>query len=352
MKKIFGILTGIIALCAAFSAAGCAAQPETAADGGRGEISSSELPGREEALPQEGEMQPSIPSAPYISPLAALDGVNVASAFPGAREDGGFALRAAGSTEYFCDFKWTSEISGKEKFYSGLGLGLSLDDVIGLRPSSDGSEGITLYGGGSAGFSLDFVGPQSDSEPYSKSFEAGFKHDGGLIVFAGENGAEEQVLLPQIKDELAKTAGSGVLEGIAQAVETIPENLKKGASFRFAVEKLIDLGFAAEIDDSDGLTVHLVAGHAFYTGLLNDLVEEIMPAEWAEYIPTLDISYTSCDFEITVAFGADGLFKEYSFTSDSSLSLSLEIPRLFRCESGVQLSGGMSVSAYYGEIPA
>ncbi len=277
---------------------------------------------------------------PKISPLAALDKIEVSKAFG---DGGSFAMRAEGNTEYSHNFKWTSEVTETERFYSELGLKATLGDELGIRKTEAG--GAELFGGGNAGLDIEYIGPKSDSEPYNKTFETGFKHDGDFIVYAGSDGEEHSVNISELIKKSGEVLTDKTVARIAEAVETVPENLKKGMTLRFSVEKLLELGFKAEIDQTDGLAVRIVADRGFFNGLLNDMLEEFLPEKWLGYIPRADFGYETTDFDIKLAFDKNGLFKEYAFSSDCKLTLSLEVRGLFLCESAIRLGGGMSVRA-------
>lgn len=351
MKKSVCIFLGItLALCAfAFAACGPDGKTTTPPEESRS-LSETENninpnpPKDAETLPESGTE----PDAPAVSPLAALDKIEISQAFGDTTAEGwSFALRSAGSADAAGSFRWTSQVSGREKFYSELGAGVSLDDTFGIRSGGNAS-GIDLFGGGNATLALRYTDPKPDFELNEKTFTAGFKHDGGLILYTDADGTEKQVTLGEIKEKLNVLTGNATLKRISEAVETVPENVKKGLSLRLAVEKLIDLGFTFEIDDGDGLTIKLIAKRAFFTDLLNDLLEEFLPEDWLPYIPRADFGYKSTDFEITLAFDGNGLFSEYSISGDIALELSLEVRNLFKCESGFTFESGFSISADCG----
>lgn len=346
MKKFLCLCMGILmsASVFAFAACGQSAMPATPA----GESPSlgtdgTDASGNAPSLPQDGGQ-----NVPEASPLAALDSIEISRAFGDTGESGwSFALSSAGTTGATSSFKWISEISGREKFYSELGFEAGLDDKFGLR-KGDGATGVDLFGGGNASLALKYTGPKSDSEPLEKTLNAGFEHDGEFILYAGADGEEKQVTLGEIKEKLNTLTQNEALAQIAEAALTVPEGVKKGLSLRLSVEKLTELGFTVEIDDSDGLAVKLIAEKAFFTYLLNDLLEEFLPEDWLPYIPRADFGYKSTDFVIALSFDGNGLFREYSVSGDISLELSLEVRDLFKCESGFTFKSAFSVCADYG----
>lgn len=289
---------------------------------------------------------------PSVSPLAALDRVNVSAAF-GDREAAGwsFALKAEGDMTAAYGFSLTSEISDEEKLNLECGLGVGLQDVFGVR-SDDGNDfGFGLFGGGNANLALNYRGPAADSDPVQKSFDVGFRHDGDLVWYAGEGDEETKITLSDLQTQLQDAAVTETFARMERAFAVIPEEIKKGASLRFAVEKLIDLGFTAQIDDTDGIAVSLTANAGFYTDLLNDMLEEFLPAKWLDYLPRADFGYERTFLNIKLAFDENGIFKEYSMSSDVAVTASLEVRNLFYSESTVKVGGGFTLSAYHGEVP-
>ncbi len=315
------------------------------------------VPSEEEVGKQEPEEQPEVTEPEeqpeeQISPLALLESVSLETAFGDTAEPSwSYALQIAGALSAEYSFRWTSEISGREKFYAGLAAEASISDTLGVRASDANPLGFDLFGGGAAGLAFTYTGPGSDSEPVEKNFEAGIRHDGDLVWYAREGEAEKNIDISTISEYLSEAAQLEVYAGIMEAVETIPAELEKGLSLRVGVEKLIDLGFTVEIDDTAGLTVRIVAEKGFFTDLLNDALEEFLPADWLKYIPRADFRYTSTDFDITIAFDENGLFKEYTVKNDVQLGISLEVRGLFLCESTMGTGGTFSVTAYSGEVP-
>ena len=304
-----------------------------------------------EEKPEE-KYEPEEKPEPAVSPLAMLESVSLETAFGDTEAPSwSYALQVAAALSAEYSFRWTSEISGREKFYAGLAAEASLADTFGVSASETSPLGFDLFGGGTAGLMFSYTGPKSDSAPAVKNFEAGIRHDGDLVWYAREGEAEKSMDISAVSAYLADAAGSKVYARIIEAAETIPEELEKGFSLRVGVEKLIDLGFTVAIDDSAGLAVHITAGKGFFTDLLNDALEAFLPADWLKYIPRADFRYTSTDLDITIAFDENGLFKEYSIKNNVKLGLSLEIRGLFLCESTVGTGGSFSVSAYSGEVP-
>lgn len=334
MKKFACVFMGILLSAGIFVFAACG-------NGSGGSPGGGAVQGLPEGTQETGK-------EPADSPLAVLDNIETDKTFGDAEESGwSFALTAAGTSDYSYDFKWTSHISGREKFYSALALGMSVDDTFGMRSAGSGELGVELFGGGNAGLNFTYVGPESDSEPIVKSYGADFTHDGDLILYTGGDGTERQTSV----GELAQTAddySDETLRHIIAAVRTIPDNVKNGLSLRLAVEKLIDLGFGFTIDDSDGLKITLVAERAFFTELINDMLFEFLPEDWLPYIPRADFGYRTTDFAITLALDQNGLFREYSVSCNLSLELSLDVPDLFKCESGFAFESAFSLSADNG----
>lgn len=338
MKKLFGLMSSALALvCFAFT--GCGGAPS-------GEID----PATESECPQEGS-HAGDPSGqkpeegPALSPLAALDAVDLSSAFGDRSAEGwSFAFKAEGGLNGSYAFRLTSEISDEEKINLQCDAGVGLEDLFGIRSGEEDADAV-LFGGGQASLHLGYRGPDESSEPLSKDFEVGFRHDGDLVWYAGEGESETAISLSALKAEIEEAAAMETFKRMEDALLVIPEELNKGASLRLAVEKLIDLGFTAEIDDSDGLAVSLKANAGFYTDLLNDMLETFLPAKWLSYLPRADFGYERTLFDIRLAFGADGIFKEYSMSGDVALTASLEVRDLFFSESVITAGGHFSVSA-------
>ena len=307
-----------------------------------------EIPGEK---PEENPEEIPEKEYPVVSPLAILDAVDVSAAFGDRDAEGwSFALKGEGDLTASYGFRLTSEISNEEKVNLECGLGIGLEDLFGLRSQDNNASGFGLFGGGEVSLFLNYRGPAEDSDPVSKSLDVGFRHDGDLIWYAGEDESEMQTSLSELKAKVEETAMAETFERMENAFMVIPEELNKGASLRFAVEKLIDLGFTVEIDDSDGVAVTLKAGAGFYTDLLNDMLEEFIPAKWLDYLPRADFGYERTVFNIKLAFGGDGLFKEYSMSSDVALTASLEVRKLFDSESTIKVGGELSFTAQGEEL--
>ncbi len=289
---------------------------------------------------------------PMASPLALLDTVDVSSAFGEETDGWSFVIDASGDLNASYGLSLTSEVSGKEKLNIAFGAGLGLEDLFGLRSDLDNALGFGLYGGGSANLFLQYRGPHADSEPVRKDFSVGFRHDGDLIWYAGEGESEREISLSGLKERAEALAMTKTFDRMKAAFAVIPEELGKGVSLRLAVEKLIALGFTAEIDDTEGVSISLKANAGFYTDLINDLLEEFLPAEWLDYLPRLDFGYERTLFNIKLAFDERGIFREYSMSSDVSLTASLEVRNLFICESNIMAEGGLSFTAHHGGLPA
>lgn len=285
------------------------------------------------------------PEQPAVVPLALLDEVDIPVAFgDDGTEDWSFSLGAEGNFETSYTLQYISEITGKERFYTKLGADLSWEDAIGLRAEPQSALGFSLFGGGSVGVRGSLVAPSSTSGERAIDCNAGFVHDGFNLKLIGsadvlpqdaEEGSTDAFLLGELGKFLTER---GVFRTFMDTAEAIPEGLREG-ELRLAVEKLVSLGFRAEISSEGGLFVRLTAGHAFYTDLLNDMLEEFLPEDWLPYIPRADVRYESTDFSITLAFDEEGIFEEYTVESDCSLQVSLEIRGLFVC-SGTLAYGG------------
>lgn len=287
-------------------------------------------------IEQEAEKRP--------SPLAVLEKIDMAQAFGDTAEEGwSYGLKLSGGYDSSYSLRWYSELSEAERYYVLLGGGIVVEDELGVRADAESPLGFDFFGGGNIAVSTRYTGPTSDSEPVEGSYEAGFRHDGDLIWYAGESG-EESMTVEELS-AYAEDLKRGVNERILAAAATIPEDIRKGLSLRFAVEDLIDLGFTAEIDDSDGLKIRLTANKGFYTDFLNDMAEELLPGVLLSFLPRIDFRYDETVFDIVLSFGQDGLFREYSVENSVALGLSLELRGLFVCESGYTFKGTGSVTA-------
>lgn len=247
-------------------------------------------------------------------------------------------------------FRLTSEISDEDKLNFECGLGIGLDDIFGIRSKEENTLGVELFGGGKVSLLLNYRGPSKDSEPLQKNFNVGFRHDGDIVWYAGEGESETRISLDEVKEKIETAAMVAASDRMEEAFSVIPEELEKGVSLRFAVEKLMDLGFTVSIDDSDGIAIMLTANEGFYTDLLNDMLEKLIPAKWLNYLPRTDFGYERTVFDIRLAFGENGLFREYSMRSDVALTASLEVRKLFSSESTMKVGGGFSFTAQCGEL--
>lgn len=348
MKKL-GVSIGLALAFGLFTFAGCgSAVPSTG--GTEPPVGEDNVSGNVQGDPENGGSQNE--TDPLVSPLAVLDTVDVSAAFGAGEAEGwSFALCAAGDLNASYGFLLTSQVSGKEKLNAEFCAGIGLEDLFGIRSSERNALGIDLFGGGKASLSLQARAPKKDSEPLIKSFEVGFRHDGDFIWYTEKGEEESKTSLSGLKDRIENAAMTEAFERMENAFRTIPEEVSKGLSLRLAVEKLIDLGFTVAIDDTDGIKVSIVANAGFYTDLINDLLENFIPSEWLTYLPRADFRYEKTAFEIELAFDERGIFEEYSMSSDVSLAASLEVRGLFVCESSLKLGGGLSFTAYSGEIP-
>lgn len=286
-----------------------------------------------------------------VSPLAVLDTVEIDSAF-GDRTaaDWSFALQAEGEIAASYSFLLNSELTDSEKLNLIFGGAVNVGDLLGIRSAEE--EGVGLFGGGNVGLALSYRGPHADDEPLTKDYTVGFRHDGDLVWYAGEGDKKESISLSKLQEKVRSLAALETFERVETAFSTIPEELQKGVSLRLAVEKLIDLGFSVNIDETDGIAVTLQASEAFYTDLLNDMLERFIPAEWLQYLPRADFRFEKTAFRILLSFDKDGMFKEYSMSSDLSLASVLTVRGLFSSTSAIGMSGSFAIRAYDGEIPS
>ena len=351
MKKL-GISIGLALTFGLFAFAGCG--PFAPSKSGDPSADEGNVQGGPQQEDPGEDVRPGDPeeTGPVVSPLALLDNFDVSTAFGDSEAEGwSFALCAAGDLAASYGFHLTSEVSGNEKLNAELTAGIGLEDIIGIRSSEQNALGIDLFGGGKASLTLKAQGPKADSEPVSKSFDVGFRHDGDLIWYTGEGEEEAKTSLSELKDKIENAAMTETFKRMEDAFSTIPEEISKGLTLRLAVEKLIGLGFTVSIDDTNGIAISIVADEGFYTDLINDLIESFIPSEWLQYLPRVDLRYEKTVFDIELAFDESGLFKEYSMYSDVSLTASLEVRNLFLCESSVKVGGGLSFTAYSGEVP-
>ncbi len=361
MKKTI-LSLGLSLVFGLFAFAGCAAADPEAGGSASSPSGSEPSQGSTQETPSQGPQEnPSqggsqaskpqeTPEEPATAPLALLDTVNVPAAFGDRTAEGwSFAMKADGDLSATYGFSLTSEIGGDEKVNVEYGAGIGLEDLFGLRSDENAASGLGLFGGGNANFSLQYRGPDKDSETVQKDFNVGFRHDGDLIWYTGKGEEESKISLSELKE---RTETAMMFDRMESAFGVIPEELQKGGTLRFAVEKLIDLGFTVAIDDTDGISVTLKANAGFYTDLFNDMLEKFLPAKWLNYLPRADLRYEKSVFDIKLAFDEDGIFKEYSMTSDVSLTASLEVRELFTCESVLKTGGNFSFTATADPVTA
>ena len=331
MKKLTAACMGILLAGAMFALSAC--------DG----FASGGTPGGAQTPPQKEQ----------VSPLAVLDTVDIPAAF-GVRagEDWSFAFRLTSdyAVEHFGSVHTGMEDT--ELLSITLGADFQVDYLLGLRASEERATGFDLFGGGSVGLGLRYIGLTSSAEPIEKRIEAGVYNDADWIYYSRlDDGQEGKFALLELEQRAYDLVQSKALERLATAAKTIPNTLSQGLSLRVGVEKLIELGFRAEIDTSAGLKIRLVGTTALFTDLLNDTVEELLPAEYLLYLPRLDFRYRATEFDVTLAFNENGLFEEYSVYSDVDLSSELRIRGVVSFGSGVRVGGGFSAKAYYDEVP-
>ncbi len=339
MKKSV-IFTGMALASCLFALTGCGAaiRDGNTAEAPVGSSSPSDVGTRE---PQGG----------YADPLALLDTIEVADAFGDSAAEGwSLALEAVGDLTASYGFSLYSEVSGEEKVNVACSASLGLEDLFGVRSDAENASGFGLFGGGKVSLSLLYRGPDAGSEPVSKEYDVNFHHDGDLILYAEAGEGEVQTSLSALRQRIEGAAMAETFGWMENAFSVIPEELGKGVSLRLAVEKLIDLGFAVEVDDTNGLAVSIRAEEGFYTDLLNDMLEAFLPAEWLTYLPRVDFRFEKTVFDLQLCFDESGMFREYSMTSDLALVSSLEVRNLFSAESRIQLGGGISFTAG-GELP-
>lgn len=336
MKKLLAVLCAL-AMCFALAACGENASVGDGTDHGTdvgsdtGSDTGSDVGsdvGSDTGSDDRGES--GSPEEELASPLAALETIDLETAFEG--KSGMLALAADFGTGY--SFRWTSGVSGREKFFAGLVADIALEDKIGIEEKG-------LVGGGNITLGATLQAPSSEDEPLRKEFEAGIVHDGEWVVYSQMNGDEGRISIGDIGAKAEEV--SGALSPLYAAVTEIFDTAAEGGTLRLGVERLLSLGFTAVVDTSDGVRVHLAASKGFFTDLLNDMLERFLPEDWLPYIPRADFRYTSNTFDITLAFDAEGKFEEYTVESNVDLGLSLQIRGLFTAESGMTQAGGFSI---------
>lgn len=293
----------------------------------------------------------SAPSAPQpeikpaVSPIAILDTISVPEAFgDDGTDDWSFALQTEAEAGIDLSLGWTSRISGEERFKGTLGGDIYARDLIGIRSDENSPVGADLFGAGAIGVNLRYSGPLPESEVKEKNFEASITHDADWIYADGE-----KISVDSLGGGFAGIDISS-LSKINEAVTAVPQAIADGFNFKVGVERLIDLGFSAEVETENGISVTLTANHGFYTDLANDFLLGFLPEDWIEYIPRLDVRYTATDFVITLAFDENGLFKQFSVRNDINLEVELKT-FLFDIKGGIADHGSLSV---FGEakLPA
>lgn len=77
------------------------------------------------------------------------------------------------------------------------------------------------------------------------------------------------------------------------------------------------------------------------------MLEEFLPTKLLNYLPRADFEYERTVFNINLAFDANGIFREYSMSSDVALTTSLNVRHIFYSESTVQMGGSFAITASY-----
>lgn len=279
------------------------------------------------------------------SPFAALDKIDLKTAFSndGGQKSVGLKTNAQIDTEISA--RLYSELSDSEKFSVTVGAGIFADDLLGVRFSDQTASNATLYGGGSIGVTGRFRGPYSSSGVSEKTLKAEIYHDGEWVFLTTQSGEQTSIAASELGGYLADMAGSATLERVLDAATVLPETAAKGLDLHAGVEKLIDLGFTAQVTETDGVCLRVSAKAGLYTDLFNDAIESVLPAEWLKYLPRIDVRYDSDLIELLLSFDANGTFRSYSLASDVRVEADLRIRGLFSFTSSYSLRGGFTVSA-------
>lgn len=347
MKKFFAVSAIALAACSAVALSACDYN-DGSAGGNSAEIpviSGSVTEPETPEIPQT-PAQNAVPEMGYAPlPVSLLDDIDVAAAFgDDGTDDWSFAISTRGEMGAEFSLSFISNVTDNEKFHTELSAEAYLTDAIGLKSNPENAVGFDVAGEGAVGVNLGYLGPLSDGERVVKNFEAGLTHDADWLYFKSGDGSEESYALDGIVKTAASELKSEMFSDIVTAAMTVPENLKNGFGLRFAVEKLIDLGFKAEISEEDGVSVRLSATKGYFTDLLNDALYGLLPVDWLDYIPRLDLRYTSDVFDIFLAFDADGVFKEFSVYNDVNINISYQ-GILFDSVGNLKLDGSVKAEA-------
>lgn len=260
-------------------------------------------------------------------------------------ENFSFAMNLNGNLESSYVIDLVTLPANDEIFYSKVKAKLFVDDSLGLRKNEEATLGFDLFGKGVIGLNVGCIIPKSDSEEVQSEFKIGLKHDANWFYILNDKEEPiEQMETIEFKNYLTKKLNNKLMSNMIDTASIIPESLANGLNLNLAVEKLIDLGFSLQIDTSDGLYIHLNASTDLFTDLLNEFIEEILPDSILKYIPRIDLSYEANQFDITLAFDSNGIFKEYTIFSDVDLGFSFAIRNIFECSSHIVNGGSLSVT--------
>ena len=281
------------------------------------------------------------------SKLTLLENIDIKKALGVTKEaNWSFAMHALGNIETAYSFDFISLISNQELFYTKVGSNLYIEDLLGLRKNEDSNLGIDCFGKGLIGIELKYTLPNSDAKETIKDFNIGIEHDADWFYILNNNEEViEQKNLNEFKNYFNDKLNSRLTRLLVDTASVIPESLAKGLDLRFAVEKLLDLGFVIEINDTSGLVIHLQATTHLFSDLLNDVLEEIIPTEWLQYLPRTDIEYHANQFDISLVFDEQGIFKKYIITNDMDFGITFTIRNLFSCSSHIFSGGTFSITS-------
>ena len=317
MKRVCAFLTGLFLTGSLFAFAACS-------------YGGSYSSGKRPAYPSF-----SVPTE-RVDPLAALDGINIKQAFGDTTaEDWSFTLGAL--TDMGINMFVSSEDSlGTPMKNYAFGVDAELELLLGLRKDKTATGGVGMFGSGAVGLA---VAGDINGETFENDFRATVSTDEG-IFFAESEGGKLEYDLPYLASKLENSIVTGWLY---EVVETLPESVKNGFGLRFGVEKLVEFGFVAEVDTTAGTKITVRATKAFFTGLINDLLETVAPFE--TFLPRIDFEYRSTVFELKLDFDEEDRFERFALYSDVNISASMNVPLVATYRGGIGVSGGFEISA-------
>lgn len=273
--------------------------------------------------------------------LLALDKIDLTKAFGDTTaEDWSFALGFLADMQAKVAFSAEDAVGNVQSSYS-VSADAALEYALGLSADKTAAGGVGIFGSGTAGLSVE---GDLNGKALAWDFSAAISSDAGKLYATTESERYEYEL-SELVERVTQQADAAVLEQLYEAVDAIPTAIKNGFGLRFGVEKLLEIGFVAEVDTSEGTHLTVRATKGLFTTLINELLEAAIPS--ILYMPKMDVEYRSTVFELELDFDEEGKFEKFALNSDVDIGAALRIPYAAVYRGGVELYGGFEISAIH-----